>query len=324
MKGDVFSPYYGCFAEQACNIGVAPTSPFVRRLLRERGPRPSEILATGPNGRILVEDLASVDYAESIRDVFGVILQESSVKSEEPLPYLPGDGCKSLDADSFFKTGPNIHKRPGVYSRAHPSLSTIFVELDTEMLDQFRGCCRSLFEPAGLIPFFVLACSQGLKMFPSINARIDGDSLVEQQYCNMAVELVTDSSSVSPVLRGVENLGLSGVDRAISGFVELINDGRLAPTDLEGATFTIKNSAVFGTMFSIPSIPDPQVATLALHEIMDRPVVRAGSVIVRPVMLVALSYEDSLVNSVEAASFLKAVKELLEDQEWLSGSVGSE
>jgi 2-oxoglutarate dehydrogenase E2 component (dihydrolipoamide succinyltransferase) len=163
------------------------------------------------------------------------------------------------------------------------------------------------------MPFFVRSVVMALKQFPTINAMIDGDSIVYRNYVNMGIAVASDAGLVVPNIKDADRKGMIEVSREISEVAKRARDGKLTMDDLTGGTFTITNGGVFGSLVSTPILNYPQVGILGLHKIQDRPVAISGQVVIRPMMYIALSYDHRLVEGAHAVQFLVRVKELIED-----------
>lgn len=253
-----------------------------------------------------------------------------TVRSEEPPAYQ----APSLQppAQSVTATTPGeervrmspLRKRIAerlLQARQQTAMLTTFNEADLGVLQALRARHKQAGQPVGMLPYFVKACCEALQAFPAVNARIDGDDIVYHHFCHLGVAVSGEKGLVVPVLRGTEQLRLRDIDTAIAGFVEKIKTNRLAIADLEGGTFTITNGGTFGSMLSTPIINPPQSGVLGMHAISDRPVVRDGQIVIRPVMYLALSYDHRIIDGREAVGFLKLVKERVEDQAWLEALV---
>ena len=160
--------------------------------------------------------------------------------------------------------------------------------------------------------FFVKACVLGLKNYPSINAEIQGEEIVYKNYYNISIAVGTDRGLVVPVLRETDEMSFADIEKNISTLGQKARDGKITIEDLQGGTFTITNGGIYGSMLSTPILNPPQSAVLGMHNIIERPTVVSGKVEVRPVMYLALSYDHRIIDGKEAVSFLKIVKESLE------------
>jgi 2-oxoglutarate dehydrogenase E2 component (dihydrolipoamide succinyltransferase) len=206
--------------------------------------------------------------------------------------------------------------------RQQTAMLTTFNEADMTHVKALRSTYREHFLQRhgialGYMPFFVKACVESLKEYPLVNARIDGDDIVLHHFYDIGIAVGSDKGLVVPVLRNADGLKLYEIDQAISAFSEKIKTNHLAISDLEGGTFTISNGGVYGSMLSTPILNPPQSAVLGMHAIQDRPVVRDGLIVARPMMYLALSYDHRIVDGKGAVGFLKKVKEYIEDPEEL-------
>ena len=207
-----------------------------------------------------------------------------------------------------------------VAARQQTAMLTTFNEADLTHVKNLRSKYREHFiqrhgMPLGLMPFFVRACIEALREFPLVNASIDGEDIVYHHYYDIGVAIGGEKGLVVPVLRSAENLKMFEIDQEIAAFSEKIKSNHLIISDLEGGTFTISNGGVYGSMLSTPILNPPQSAVLGMHAIQDRPVVRDGQIVVRPMMYLALSYDHRIIDGREAVNFLKKVKEYIEEPE---------
>jgi 2-oxoglutarate dehydrogenase E2 component (dihydrolipoamide succinyltransferase) len=195
---------------------------------------------------------------------------------------------------------------------------TTFNDVDMSNVMALRSQYKDLFEKRhgvklGFMGFFVKACIQALKEIPAVNAEIDGADIIYKNYYHIGVAVGTDKGLVVPVVREADRLSLAEVEATIAEFGRRARDGRLGIEDMQGGTFTISNGGVYGSMMSTPILNAPQSGILGMHRIEERPVVRKGEVVVRPMMYLALSYDHRVVDGKEAVTFLVRVKENLED-----------
>jgi len=165
----------------------------------------------------------------------------------------------------------------------------------------------------GFMSFFAKASCLALKDFPAVNARLEGDEIVYHDYVDISVAVSAPNGLVVPVVRDVDKLSFAGIEQAIGAFGKKAREGTLTMADMAGGTFTISNGGVFGGLISTPIINPPQSAVLGLHRIEDRPVVRDGQIVARPMMYIALSYDHRLIDGREAVTALKTIKEAIED-----------
>jgi 2-oxoglutarate dehydrogenase E2 component (dihydrolipoamide succinyltransferase) len=165
----------------------------------------------------------------------------------------------------------------------------------------------------GFMSFFVKSCVVALKNFPTINAEIEGNEIIYKNYYNIGVAVSTDKGLVVPVLKKAEELSFADIEKNIFLLAEKARKGKIVIDDLQGGTFTISNAGLFGSMLSTPILNPPQTGILGMHNIVERPIAKEGKVVIRPVMYLALSYDHRIVDGKEAVSFLRTVKECLEE-----------
>jgi 2-oxoglutarate dehydrogenase E2 component (dihydrolipoamide succinyltransferase) len=171
--------------------------------------------------------------------------------------------------------------------------------------------------PLGIMPFFVKACVESLREFPAVNARIEGDNFVFHHYFDIGIAVAAEKGLVVPILRNADKMKYYEIDQAIVAYKEKLAGNRLAISDISGGTFTITNGGSFGSLLSTPILNPPQSAVLGMHAIQERPVVRDGQIVIRPMMYLALSYDHRIIDGREAVGFLKKVKEYIEEPEEL-------
>jgi 2-oxoglutarate dehydrogenase E2 component (dihydrolipoamide succinyltransferase) len=195
---------------------------------------------------------------------------------------------------------------------------TTFNEVDMSGVESVRQRVKEKIEKEhgvrlSFMPFFVKAACMALRQFPVVNALIDGDSIVYRHYVNMGIAVASDAGLVVPNIKDADRKGMLDIARAIADVAKRARDGKLTMDDLSGGTFTITNGGVFGSLVSTPIINFPQVGILGLHKIQERPVAIAGTVEIRPMMYVALSYDHRIIDGQQAVLFLVRIKELMED-----------
>lgn len=198
------------------------------------------------------------------------------------------------------------------------AMLTTFNEVDMKPIMDLRKKYQNAFVERhgiklGMMSFFMKACAIALQEFPNVNAMLDGENLVTYDYADIAVAVSAPKGLMVPVVRNVESLGLAEIEKAIAEVAEKARKGKLSIPEMTGGTFTITNGGVFGSMLSTPLINPPQSAILGMHNIIDRPVVVEGQVVIRPMMYVALSYDHRVIDGKDSVSFLKRVKQLLEN-----------
>ncbi len=198
------------------------------------------------------------------------------------------------------------------------ALLTTFNEIDMTVIKELRTTYRDSFQTKygvklGFMPFFVKAVIDALKETPALNAEIRGEKIVYRRYFNIGMAVSSTKGLVVPVLRNAERLSFAGIEQAINEFSQRAGENKLDPKDFENGTFTISNGGVFGSLLSTPIVNPPQSGVLGLHAIQDRPIALGGQVVIRPMMYVALTYDHRIVDGREAVTFLRRVKETIED-----------
>ncbi len=249
----------------------------------------------------------------------------SSVRREEPAPYeasaapAPVAGGERETRKPMTPIRRRIAERL-LAARQQTAMLTSFNEADMSSVLVLREKHGEDFQrrhgvKLGFMPFFVKACVEALQEFPAVNARIDGDDLVFHNFYDIGIAVSGEKGLVVPVLHDADRLHFAEIERKIDDFVERVRTNRLTIADLEGGTFTITNGGVFGSLMSTPIINPPQSAVLGMHAVQERPVVRDGQVVIRPMMYLALSYDHRIIDGREAVLFLKRVKEYIEQPE---------
>jgi 2-oxoglutarate dehydrogenase E2 component (dihydrolipoamide succinyltransferase) len=205
-----------------------------------------------------------------------------------------------------------------VEAQTSAALLTTFNEVDMSAVKQLRASHGESFEKRhrvrlGFMSFFVKASVEALRQFPEINALIDGDDIVYRRYYDIGVAISTDKGLVVPVLRDADRLSFAQIEQAIEDLSKRARAGELKVEELQGGTFTITNGGVFGSLLSTPIVNPPQSGVLGMHAIQDRPVVLNNQIVIRPMMYIALTYDHRIVDGREAVTFLKRIKETIED-----------
>jgi 2-oxoglutarate dehydrogenase E2 component (dihydrolipoamide succinyltransferase) len=214
-----------------------------------------------------------------------------------------------------------IRRRIGerlVEAQRNAALLTTFNEIDMSALAALRKTHQDAFRnkhgvKLGITSFFVKAVIEGLKQIPQLNGEVRADNIVYRDFYDIGIAIGGGKGLVVPVLRNAERLGLSEIERAIADFAERAKENRLKPEELQGGTFTISNGGIYGSLLSTPIVNPPQSGVLGLHAITDRPVVRNGEIVARPMMYVALTYDHRIVDGREAVTFLKHIREFIEE-----------
>ncbi len=273
-------------------------SPSVRKIVSEKKININKIKGTGKDGRISKADLLN-------------LMSINPKPSERKIKYGPEERIK------MSRLRQTIAKRLK-QAQDNAALLTTFNEVDMTGLIEMRNENQEEFKrkygtKLGFMSFFIKACIEALKDFPAINAEIDGDDIIYKNYYNISFAVGTDKGLVVPVLKNADELSFAQIEQKIKTMSEKARDGKLNIEDLQGGTFTISNGGVYGSMLSTPILNLPQSAVLGMHNIVDRPVVFEKEIKVRPIMYLALSYDHRIIDGKDSVSFLKNVKENLEN-----------
>ena len=273
-------------------------SPAVRKMVSENKIDINKVKGSGKDGRILKGDLINL---------MGV----NPPPSERKTKYGQEERIK------MTRLRQTIAKRLK-QAQENAALLTTFNEVDMTSVMEMRKENQDDFQnrygiKLGFMSFFVKACVVALKNFPTVNAEIDGEEIVYKNYYNISFAVGTDKGLVVPVLRNADELSFADIEKNIKGISEKARDGKLAIEDLQGGTFTISNGGVYGSMLSTPILNLPQSGVLGMHNIVERPMVVDGEIKIRPIMYLALSYDHRIIDGKESVSFLKMIKENLED-----------
>ena len=285
-----------------------PLSPSVRRLVLELGIDPSKIKGTGKDGRLTKEDVVAAAKCAPA---------PSADVAALAAPAPAAAHARQEERVKMTRLRQTIAKRLKS-AQDTAALLTTFNDVDMSAVMEARATYKDLFEKKhgvrlGFMGFFTKAVALAARDVPSVNAQIDGDEIVYHNYLDVSVAVSAPNGLVVPVIRNADSMSFAQIEKAIGDFGAKAKAGTLTMGDMSGGTFTISNGGVFGSLMSTPIINPPQSAVLGLHRIEDRAVVRNGQVVVRPMMYLALSYDHRLIDGREAVTFLKIVKEAIED-----------
>ncbi len=285
-------------SEPKTNTESQTLSPAVRKIVIENKIDINSVKGSGKDGRVLKGDLISL---------MGVNPQPA----ERKVKYGQEERIK------MTRLRQTIAKRLK-QAQENAALLTTFNEVDMTNIMEMRKENQQDFQSRygiklGFMSFFAKACVVALKNFPAVNAEIDGDEIIYKNYYNLSFAVGTEKGLVVPVLRNADELSFAEIEKNIKDISEKARDGKLTIEDLQGGTFTISNGGVYGSMLSTPILNLPQSGVLGMHNIVDRPVVIDGEIKIRPIMYLALSYDHRIIDGKESVSFLKMVKENLED-----------
>ncbi|MFL5004766.1 MAG: 2-oxoglutarate dehydrogenase complex dihydrolipoyllysine-residue succinyltransferase [Microvirga sp.] len=290
-----------------------PVAPSVRKLAAESGVDAATVQGTGREGRVTKGDmLAAIERAAAAP--MPVAQPASAMQLRAPSSV---DDAAREERVKMTRLRATIARRLKDAQNTAAMLTT-FNEVDMTNVMALRAHYKDAFEKKhgsklGFMGFFTKAVVQGLKDIPAVNAEIDGTDLIYKNYYHIGVAVGTDKGLVVPVVRDCDNKSIADIEKGIADFGRRARDGQLKIDEMQGGTFTITNGGIYGSLMSTPILNAPQSGILGMHRIEDRPVVRGGAVVVRPMMYLALSYDHRIVDGKEAVTFLVRVKEALED-----------
>jgi 2-oxoglutarate dehydrogenase E2 component (dihydrolipoamide succinyltransferase) len=291
--------------ESGKGAAVEELSPSVRRLVSEHGVDVSTLKGTGKDGRVVKEDVMDA-------------LKNKQAKPEtkqEALPLAPGERPEKRVPMSRLRA--KIAERL-VEAQHNAAMLTTFNEINMLPVMDIRNKYKDQFEKAhkvrlGFMSFFVKATVEALKRFPAVNASIDGQDIIYHGYYDVGIAVSSPRGLVVPVLRNADTMSMAEIEANIGEYANKAKEGKLTLEEMTGGTFTITNGGVFGSLLSTPIINPPQSGILGMHNIVQRPVVEDGQIVIRPMMYVALSYDHRIIDGRESVSFLVSIKQLLED-----------
>ncbi|QRR03933.1 2-oxoglutarate dehydrogenase complex dihydrolipoyllysine-residue succinyltransferase [Dyadobacter sandarakinus] len=288
-------------------------SPVAAKILAEKGIDPKDVNGSGSGGRIMKDDALKAGKPAAAAPA----AQPASAEKASATPAAAPAGGRAQRREKMSSLRKTIARRL-VAVKNETAMLTTFNEVDMKPVMDLRAKFKDKFKEKhevglGFMSFFVKAVTVALKDYPVVNAFIDGDELVFNDYADISVAVSTPRGLVVPVIRNAENLSFAGVEKEIIRLAVRARDGKLGLDEMSGGTFTITNGGIFGSMMSTPIINAPQSAILGMHNIVERPVVVDGQIVIRPMMYVALSYDHRTIDGKDSVSFLVRVKQLLED-----------
>ena len=274
-------------------------SPAAKKILTEKGIDPQQINGTGKNGRITKQDALNAT----------------------PSMGSPGLGNRNIERKKLSMLRRKVAERL-VSVKNETAMLTTFNEVDMSPIFTLRNQYKEAFKSKhqvglGFMSFFTKAVVRALQLYPAVNSMIDGKEMVSFDFCDISIAVSGPKGLMVPVVRNAENLSFRGIESEIKHLAIRAREGEITVDEMTGGTFTITNGGVFGSMLSTPIINPPQSAILGMHNIVERPVVVEGQIVVRPIMYVALSYDHRIIDGKESVGFLVAVKEALENPEEL-------
>ena len=327
LRGSEHAPEAAAAPPEADNDAVTTLSPAVRRAVLEYHVDPSKIRGTGKDGRLTKDDVLAAAQAQKA----GGPAHEPEARSPAPQPAAqpapaapqpapqvqPATGDRREERVKMTRLRQTIaHRLKEAQNTA--ALLTTFNDVDMSAVIEARAKYKDLFEKKhgirlGFMGFFVKAAVLAARDVPAVNASIEGDEIVYHDYVDVSVAVSAPTGLVVPVIRNADRMGFAEIEKSIAEDGRKAKEGQLTMQDMAGGTFTISNGGVFGSLLSTPIINPPQSAVLGMHRIEERPVVRDGQIVVRPMMYLALSYDHRLIDGREAVTFLVRMKEAIED-----------
>lgn len=279
----------------AATYAAQTPSPAARKILDEKNIQPSDIVGTGKGGRITKEDAINA----------------------VPSMGTPTGGNRGSDRTKLSMLRRKVAERL-VAAKNETAMLTTFNEVDMTNIYALRDQFKDEFKNKhglglGFMSFFTKAVTRALQLYPDVNSMIDGQEKVSYDFCDISVAVSGPKGLMVPVVRNAETLSFRGVEAEIKRLAIRARDGQITVDEMTGGTFTISNGGVFGSMLSTPIINPPQSGILGMHNVVDRPIVRNGQIVIAPVMYVALSYDHRIIDGRESVGFLVAVKEALEN-----------
>lgn len=307
--------------EKKAEVGVAAAvkdtsyasgvpSPAAAKILAEKGVSPADISGSGPDGRVTKDDALKAKSSKA---------PETQPKAESPkpvtAPVMPG--ARNERREKMSPLRKTIAKRL-VTVKNETAMLTTFNEVDMQPVMDIRAKYKDKFKEKfgvglGFMSFFTKAVCEALKDFPAVNARIDGEEVIYNDFADISIAVSAPKGLVVPVIRNAESMSLAQIEKTVVDLAGKARESKLTIEEMTGGTFTITNGGVFGSMMSTPIINAPQSAILGMHNIVERPVALNGQVVIRPIMYIALSYDHRVIDGRESVGFLVRVKQLLED-----------
>jgi len=321
LKGDSTAPV----AEAEDEDHITTLSPAVRRAVLEYHVDPTKIKGTGKDGRLTKDDVIAAAQAQQ-----GAPAPAGAQAPQAKAPAPPSQASEQTKAWAPASAGGRKEERVKM-SRLRQTIAkrlkdaqntaamlTTFNDVDMSAVIDARTRYKDLFEKKhgirlGFMGFFVKACALAAKDVPSVNASLEGDEIVYHDYLDVSIAVSAPKGLVVPVVRNADRMSFAEIEKTIAAYGKKAKDGTLTVEEMQGGTFTISNGGVFGSLLSTPIINPPQSAVLGMHRIEERPVVKDGQIVARPMMYLALSYDHRIIDGREAVTFLVRVKEAIED-----------
>ena len=296
------------------SAAAAKLSPAAKRVVEENRLDPKAVSGSGRAGRVSKSDV--VNYLAA-KDAPPAPAAAAGASAAPPAGAPEARGARTDRRVPMTRLRARIAERL-IQAQSTQALLTTFNEVDLTAVNALRGRYKDAFEKQhgaklGFMSFFVKACAEALRRFPSVNASIDGNDIVYHEYFDIGVAVSTDRGLIVPVLRDADRMTFADIEKSIGNYAARARAGAITIEELAGGTFTITNGGIFGSMLSTPIVNSPQSAILGMHKIQDRAVVVDGQVAVRPMMYVDLTYDHRIIDGRDSVQFLVTVKQCLED-----------
>ena len=309
-------------APQPESYAAGHPSPAANKLMAEQGVAAAAVSGTGPGGRItkqdVLEESASSTPAPEVPSAPPASAPETPDPQAPPAPPVVAavSGARQARWERMSRLRRKLSERL-VAVKNETAMLTTFNEVDMQAIFDLRSAYKDHFEKKhgvrlGFMSFFVKACCEALLEFPAVNAQIDGEEMVSHDYVDMGIAVSAPKGLMVPVVRNAETLSLAQLESEIRRLAKRARDNAITPDEMNGGTFSITNGGVFGSMLSTPILNPPQSAILGMHNIVERPIAVNGTVVVRPIMYLALSYDHRIIDGQQSVRFLVRVKEYLE------------
>jgi 2-oxoglutarate dehydrogenase E2 component (dihydrolipoamide succinyltransferase) len=298
---------------------AAEVSPAVRRIAAETGLDPAALEGTGKAGRVTKGDMLAALAGQAPSKAVTPAAPAAAPAPAAPVEIPSRNGRTTRKRMSPLRR--KIAERL-VQAKSETAMLTTFNEVNMAPVMELRKRHGEEFlkkygVKLGFMSFFVKAAVQALKEVPAVNAQLDGDDIVENNFFDIGVAVGTDKGLMVPVVRDCDQLNFAGIEKAIGDFGKRARDGKIQLPELQGGVFTISNGGIYGSMLSTPILNHPQAAIMGLHNIVERPVVENGQIVIRPIMYLALSYDHRIIDGKEAVTFLVKVRQFIEDPQRL-------
>ena len=309
-------------APQPESYAAGHPSPAANKLMAEQGVAAAAVSGTGPGGRItkqdVLEESASSTPAPEVPSAPPASAPETPDPQAPPAPPVVAavSGARQARWERMSRLRRKLSERL-VAVKNETAMLTTFNEVDMQAIFDLRSAYKDHFEKKhgvrlGFMSFFAKACCEALLEFPAVNAQIDGEEMVSHDYVDMGIAVSAPKGLMVPVVRNAETLSLAQLESEIRRLAKRARDNAITPDEMNGGTFSITNGGVFGSMLSTPILNPPQSAILGMHNIVERPIAVNGTVVVRPIMYLALSYDHRIIDGQQSVRFLVRVKEYLE------------